>query len=166
MPNCINTTYWCVQIVGSSTFMEVSGTFGTINQPYTVTKVIDQTSGFTSQAYTLSIGNGQGGGYNNTNQGFMYAGATATFTVADSAWLASIHIYNGASSIADVNGTATTGLNTGTNAAANPVWLGVYSNGASAPFTGNITEVVVYPIAFNSTQYAAMTSNQRSFWGF
>lgn len=165
--NCINTSYWCLDDSTNDRILQVSGTFPTIAQQFTYSVVMQRTGNFTTQGYLLSGGTANGLGFNNAvNQGFMYAGAAPTFTAADSVWLSVQAVFNGASSIADVNGTATTGLNAGATSAANPMFIGVFLNGVSAKYTGYYTEILIYPVGFNATQYAAMTSNQRAFWGF
>jgi hypothetical protein len=165
--NCINTSLWCLTFTASNfSLYPASGTFGTINQPYTESVVIKRTSAFTTQGCVLCGGNSGLGYESSANTAFLLATTQPDFTVTDNAWQSIQAIFNAGSSLADVNGT-TTSLNTGTALSlTNPLFLGVFSNGSSIPFTGTFVEALIYPIGFNSTQYAAMTSNQRTYWGF
>lgn len=85
-------------------------------------------------------------------------------SATDNAYHSLICVVNGASSTTAVDGTGTTGSLGGTSVAG-PVHLFATSAGAQN-MAGNWVESGAWGTAFNSTQYAAMSSNAHAFWGF
>jgi len=88
-------------------------------------------------------------------------GGSLAVAAADAAWHAFQGTLNGASSYAFLDGTATTGTLTGSAAA------GVYGN--IGPSVGSIreAELIIWDnYALTPAERAALTSNQRQYWGF
>jgi hypothetical protein len=74
-------------------------------------------------------------------------------------------VFNGASSVATVNGTDTTGT-VGTNGISGAHVLQMADDDFGEALGGAIVEQGVWPIAFSSGQRTSMSSNKRTFWGF
>ncbi len=73
-------------------------------------------------------------------------------------------IANGSSSIVNVDTTASTGLNPGTGGPS-ATTMGFGDRAGTRVTQGYIQELGVWSGAWNSTQYGAMSLNQRTYWG-
>lgn len=110
-------------------------------------------------------GGGPRVGFNNSgaNTMFFYQGALLTVgSIADGSWHESVGVFNGASGVAYVDASTTSGA-VGANTPGGTVTLG--SNGGSEFFKGSILEFGIWPGFFNATQAANMISNQKTYYG-
>jgi hypothetical protein len=147
--------------------------FSTINQTFTISAVVQRTGAFTTQQSFFS-GNGFNVQFlfnNAANQVDIYSGNVTNFvTVADSKFNALAGIYNGGSSTIIVNGTEASNCSPfACNAAANGISgatavITNSGNPSANPFTGYLLELGVWSGSFNSTQWAAVASNQCNYW--
>jgi Alpha-L-arabinofuranosidase B, catalytic len=163
--NCINTSLPCMTFSGSSQFLQGSGI--TVNQPFTVSYVAERTGNFNNGGSTFGSHNGvvSLGFQNNANQVYMFAGAaTIVGTAADSAAHIVQNVFNGASSIFNIDGTGTT-VSPGTSGPsnANPLAVGSAGNGSNF-LTGYLMEQGLWPVAFSSAQNTSMCHNQYGYW--
>lgn len=140
-------------------------TFSPVNsaQPFTIATVSERTGVFTSQV-AIMWGNGSNIGYwTSTNTIVMYAGSNVTATASDSTLHALTGVYNGASSSAVVDGSATT-VNPGGAGFSSSMGLCVNQAGTN-PMTGMIGQAGGWPIGFSSTQYGNLHTQDASWWG-
>lgn len=143
----------------------------TIAQPISGSFVSNRTG--TTTSYSDILGSNAATGtvqflYNAaTDQGGIFAGSinsSQTVAMTDNAFHALNMVLNGASSIVDVDGSATTGLNPGPGAMNSPdtVALGNFNHA----LTGVICEARLDSIAYNATQYGNLNTNQHSTSGY
>jgi hypothetical protein len=108
-------------------------------------------------------------GYNSSANQIRITGAVATQTASDSAFHSVGRVFNGASSVAVVDGSAGTAGSTSTSFSSNNLVLqndqtaGTSGTGMS----GYVCEVLITASAPNSTQYGALSTNARlsNRWG-
>ena len=104
---------------------------------------------------------------NSSSNWGIAAGSTLNLTgpsYTSGLWYAMGGSFNGASSAVGQNGVFNTGT-TGTAATVGGVYLGVFGDGASAPLTGNIVEVVDYEGTLTTVQRAQLESYFHAQWG-
>jgi len=88
-------------------------------------------------------------------------GSIVNSSAPDGVWHSGIGTMNGAASVLSVDGTEVTGTNTGSVAA------GAYSIAGGTGVTCSEVEAVIWdPYVLSPAERAALTANQRSFWGF
>lgn len=144
--------------------LATSATF-TILQPLTYS-VVAETSSVSAQSLLIDSGNQVQLNFTTTTAG-IFAGllVSAAASLNNFHALQGIFDQAGAGSSIYIDGASTTGNASNQNISGSPLYIGGLSSGIQL-LTGDISEVGVWPIAFNSTQYAAMNGNQRSYWGF
>jgi hypothetical protein len=92
----------------------------------------------------------------------MFAGTFQHFSASDSAWHAFNAVFNGASSVANVDGTETVlSGSPGTTGLANVNGFGIGVNMIAAKFA----EGGIWPVGFTATQRTNMCHNQYAYWG-
>ena len=127
---------------------------------------------FGTTASGLTMFDGAAGGnsarvlQNSSSSWGISAGSTlnATTSYTSGTWYALCGSFNGASSALGQNGVFRTGT-TGTPATVGGLYLGVFGDGASAPLTGNIVEVVDYEGTLTTVQRAQLESYFNAHWG-
>jgi hypothetical protein len=146
--------------------------FSTINQAFTISAVVERT-GTPSQASVFSAG-----GFAvqflfsaTANQFYLYAGnITNAASVTDNKFNALAGIYNGGSSNIIVNGTADPGCAgfvcnaAGGGISANTAVITNSGNPSGNPFTGYLLELGIWSGSWSSTQWAAVASNQCTYY--
>ena len=142
-------------------------------QPYTysVVAILDYAGGVNDQHVVMAQGNTGVNpwiDYLNTTQLRVKTGSTVTATYAEATWYAVQALFNGASSVARLNGSETSG-----NAGTGSVNTGAHSIGGPANCGGSlgtgaidVLEAAFFPSEFDATERAAMETNQRAAWGF
>lgn len=138
-------------------------------QPMSFTSVVKSTSGTQPQIYfdktSTSAEAGLGNG-TTTDQLGMYAGTWVGAAASHTSWWSYQAVLNGASSIINLNGVETSGLNPGADTySANTLMMFANSNG-SAAWAGDICELGLKGSAFSSGDRAALVANQRGFYAF
>lgn len=148
----------------------LSRTFTSISQPFTVSTVAKRTGSLTNEKWgggtvkTSSVLWGFGTG---NNLAKMYGGANTTATAADNTWHGIQYVFNGASSDINVDGSVNT-VNAGTNSI--PADTVDLFNGAGqgGSLHGDWGEAGIWgpSLAFSSTQSTNMKNNQQAYWGY
>lgn len=148
----------------STSKMATTGTFS-LNQPFTYSSVAE-TSSTSSQSIIIDSGTQVQMGFNSSGAE-IYAGTVLPSAASLNNFHAIQGIFNQsvAGSLIYVDGTATPGNAGAQTISTSTLILGDLAGG-SQPLAGSVSEIGVWPIAFNSTQYAAMNGNQHSYWGF
>lgn len=105
--------------------------------------------------------------FNGSNTFYIYdAGLFISATCVDGSWHALQGVYNGGSSIANVDGTGTSGTLTG-NALGSSFSIGAaFTTVPVVPLNGSINEFGIWPVAFSAGNNTAMSANQHTYWGF
>jgi hypothetical protein len=131
------------------------------SQPLTFILVGKRTAQFTAQS-TVAGANGaqpEVGGASSANTWIMYAGSVANVaSVSDSVWHAFDFVFNGASSIANTDGTEVT-TNPSTNVVNATMFVG------NGNWNGTVTEFGMWASGFTGTQRTNMCKNQQAYWG-
>jgi hypothetical protein len=99
----------------------------------------------------------------------IYAGTFVQTAASDAAIHAMIGIYNGASSVLDVDVIGGTTGNAGGATSGAGIYIWSDSTGINNPPNGNFYEGGLWPIAFTGgggAQQSNMLSNMRTYWGF
>lgn len=136
----------------------------TQSQPFTISGVVNQTTDIGGTTKILRENGNPTWLAINATRLFMLdnnGGATlvtASSSLADATWHAVAGVYNGGSSKAGINGTVTTGGSIGSGAMSGTLDL-------LADITAKLTEIGVWPSAFDNTQISNMSTNQRAYWG-
>jgi hypothetical protein len=99
------------------------------------------------------------------NTGYLYAGTPSNFTLSINVNHAIQGLFNGASSIAYVDGSSTS-VNPGTSSTQTVIgWLQEDNGGQTQNLTGYSSEAGYWPIGFTPTQAGNMRTNQKNYWG-
>ncbi len=132
------------------------------SQPFTVSQVFIDDSG--GGSFPVLFRSGAGCDI------FAELASTPTFRMADGGnldatitsaqWYAAQAIFNNTSSVAYINGSATTGSVAGTHGVGGTLRL--WWN----DFTGRAAEMGIWDSAFDSTERSDVEANQRAYWGF
>lgn len=142
-------------------------TCGTISasQPYTVSPVAIRIANFTNgQLFMVSEGAFTQFGYtNSTNTLLLYAGTSLNAAASDNAWHAFQGVFNGGSSVINVDGSQTAGA-AGSGSLSSTYDLLGYSGGSN--FIGNWLEDGLWSSARSTGVQNSMSSNQHTYWGF
>lgn len=139
----------------------------TISQPLTVFIVARYTSVASSAAHMFDGDTSRVAMFAQTNNLRMFAGSiVGTGTVAANTAFQATGIYNGASSTlrkdrAVVNAT----INPGSNAWTQPVLGVAYSVSATAPYPGDIAEIIAYSRVLTAGEIASVESYLSAKWG-
>lgn len=140
----------------------LAGTNTSISQPYTYLAFASTTQ-TSSTTVTISASSGSLLRFENTDKVQLFAGtglsSTGSYSINTNYSL--IGIANSTTSAVVVNGTATTGS---AGSTATGTTLTICAQGGAAALNGNLFEAGLWPIAFNSTQYGAMATNQAAFY--
>ena len=135
------------------------------SQPFSGSLVGERTGNFTTQMiFTGAVGGDvQVAFLSSANTGYVYAGTVASTTVSDSAFHSIQGVFNNASSVLDVDGSSSA-VSSGVNNFTTGICM---SNSCAGGFgiTGNIAEVAWWA-ADKSASFAAMNTNQHTYWGF
>jgi hypothetical protein len=159
--NCVNGKPCLVCTTAANTELDTSQNINTVNQAFTISDVSIRTSG-TGASDVFNVGAveiyyGSGG-----NLKGMYAGTPQNQSITDNNWLATQSMFNGASSVMYYNGSSTGWpKNVGSTAATGAV---IRLCGQSR-LNGNVVEGVLSP-SDQTTNFSAMNSNQRAYFGF
>lgn len=130
--------------------------------PVVMSQVSQNTTNASTQMYL--IGGTFNGGYSDSTTYFIYDGSVQNYTVTASTWYSIGDFFNGASSNLYLNGVAQGASNpSNTPTGANASLEFPFRGGAGG--TVNCTEIGVWN-ANISGQMAALSSNQRAYWGF
>jgi hypothetical protein len=137
----------------------------TFSQPFTVVHV-SRTSAGSGQNIVWSAGTPEvghtHGGAGGANTVYMYAGGGAPYTAAAEATIhALIHVFDGASSVINVDGTDTTGLSTGGSG----IGGGGTMNYPSSSGTHTMFECGVYNGILDAGQRASLIANMKTYYG-
>jgi hypothetical protein len=156
-----------MQSTGSQFMFVTTSTVDT--QPFTASAVAIRTGSFTSSGMCLTSQSPfvQLGFQSVANTLHFFAGTDINVSANDNVWRSLNAVYNGASSVLYVDGTANSG-NAGTNnwGSAGTTWGFMGFVGGSYILNGDQTEGGLWPIGFSATQAANMSTNQHSYWGF
>ena len=148
----------CPVVNGSQS---LSGTSPADPQGYTLVAVGERTGNTSSYSPIMdATSNNVQFGFNNTaGQAYFYVGGSVlSATAAESAFHVLVGVANGASSALIADGGAPSTGNAGAESIFGTLMIG---NG----LTGQACADGVWPVAFTSTQYGNMHSNQSSYWG-
>jgi hypothetical protein len=163
--SCLNSLPCANFQNGQTDFYTSATNIGTSAQPFTMTSVAIRNNSFSTEQDTIAVTSTPVvlGFSSTTGLGDIYGGSTATFTASNSAWHVIQGIFNGASSIANVDNTQTTGLSAGTNTVtANPVIFG--QNNFSNFFLGEMVEGGIWGGGFTTGQQTNMCHNAFTYW--
>lgn len=156
----------CVE--ASNHFLATAGSV-TVAQPLTWSIVAMNTvNDTTNQMIVTGTGSSLEIYFSDTdNRTGMFAGTTGvTHTGATQGNYISIHaIANGASSVLVNNASASGSLNPGTTGQGGAINMCNFGPNV-VPADAKILEAGIWPVAFNSTQYGNMHTNQSTFWGY
>jgi hypothetical protein len=145
----------------------LTGAIGTtLVEPYTYNFVAKQTN-VGAQNCILSDTVAFAFGYelaSAANNIFILGGTTLSATCSSGAWHAVSGVWNTTSSAVAVDAAQTTGTS-GTSLNITGLQVGNFASGTQS-FNGNLTEIGLWPIAFNATQLTNMSANQHAYWGF
>lgn len=156
----------CLTYGGGSVALASAATFAGTAQPFSLSWVGKRTGAFTANGaiFGSSSANTQTGFGNATNTAFLYAGTAApTAAATDSALHAVQAIFNGASSILNVDNTQTA-VSTGATAftASTSVATGFTAGNA---FTGTANESGIWAGGLTTPQQTSLCHNQFAYWG-
>lgn len=155
----------CVTFGGTGFYM-LSSTIATDAQPVTSALVAERNSHFTT--YGEPFGNNNGSNisitYNDAANGIvLYSGTlSSAVTVADSTLHSMSFVWNGSSSIANIDGTETTGLSVGTGGTSTYAIMGA---SASQGFYGFSAEGIIWASGLSSTNRTNYCHNARLYFG-
>lgn len=159
-PSCTSSGKACLTCNGNDFN---SASISSIAQPHDVSTVARRTSG-TSISIVTNLGGNVETFFNTANTTGGYAGTTQTVALTDNTWGRQQATFNGASGSLYVNGGATT-KNMGVGAVSGPIHI-CAAGGTSQTLTGNITELLVYPLDFTTGSRAStMDTNQQTYFG-
>lgn len=160
------TRPWLALQAGQSFDCSITGP----SQPFTIAAVSIRAGAFTTQQ---TIASEPAPNFTQFSYGtsastvFAYAGtSTSNITASDSAWHGLQAIYNGSSSIVNVDGSATSSLNTGTNALSGLLGIGSVFGTTTGAMTGGITQLGVWPSGANGTQQTNVNAAMHTNGGF
>ncbi len=140
----------------------------TAAQAFTNVLVLDSTTTNTSRP----MGNAGTAGVilfsNTTPNGIsLYSGNVSAETASTvSTWYSLQCLYSGTNSQITLNGSVGGAINAGTSDIGGPVTIGGDRSGGGFAWTGNMTEIGIWPVGFSSANFTAMSANQRAYWGF
>lgn len=100
--------------------------------------------------------------YYDNGSALIHAGSGVGNTAADDTFHSVQGVLNGASSIINIDGTETTGLNAGTNVCDTNIKMG--DNFFGAFFNGYVCEAGTWDAGFDGTQRSNMNANQEAYW--
>ena len=159
--NCIGSLP-CLQFTGSSS--QTLSVSLIVPQPLTLSGTAEYTGG-ASQGDLMASSDG-------FSPSFGFAGNTVS-EADDSSFISAAYVpgtfsamqgvFHGASSAIYVNGAQTSG-SVGNQSLSSAVGWGSWTSGGY--LTGELTEVGIWALAFNTSQQSSMNANQRSYWGF
>lgn len=168
---CINASVNCINLDAASAFFLTSVGAATVSQPLTMNEVINNSVVSSPSAGQNVLGLSNNGGNvtvyaNGTNAAAIFAGSYGNYTAANSTWLAMSDVFNGISSIANVNGTETT-VNSGANTIASFLISFSWTNAGTANTgpTGPVEEYALWPSGFSGTNRTAICRNQQAYYG-
>jgi hypothetical protein len=155
-----------IQFTGSSSQVLTTGSYPSTNQPISYATVAQRVG--TANGGILS---GNGGepelsfGPGAANQVFVFANNTpATQAATDSAFHGIQGVFNGASSVANVDGTSGSTANAGsTGIVASQFRMGIRF---SDYLTGYVCEGGVWTVAFSGGDMTSLNTNQQAYWGY
>lgn len=154
----------CATFGGTGIYLE-SSTIATDAQPVTSGLVAKRTSAFTAYGEPFNNNNGSNVSitYNDAANGIvLYSGTlSSAVTVSDSTLHSMSFVWNGSSSIANIDGTETTGLSVGTGGTSSYVLMGSTSQG----FTGISAEAIIWASGLSSTNRANYHTNAKAYFG-
>jgi hypothetical protein len=162
-PTLVNTvggTHSCGHWASAST-QQMSATISAVSEPYSLSVIAEKTGIFTT--YTrLFNATPLDAFYNPVDSTSGKLSINLGDTITSAPPLASYQaVYNGASSVVARDNAETTYTSSGA-ATGTTLYIGVYSNGSTHPFEGNICEFVIWPTALNSTQRTNLDANQHT----
>jgi hypothetical protein len=161
IPNC-NGSLPCIYANGGLTLLQ-SVAFGTYAVPYTFSHVAIRMNSFTNFGDVSSVGsNPQTGFGSNVNSALLYSGSVVNVSgAADQVWHAIQYVYNGASSVVNIDGTDNTGLSPGSAAltGGEVSWC----SGIGNSMAGYCEEYILYHSAITLTQRNNLHTNQK-YW--
>lgn len=162
--NCIGSTKPCMTLTTSQVLSAASG-LGQF-QPYSFSMVAERTSGFTQFTDVmggLPSGNAQFGFNTSTNAALSFASAVVSAPATDSTFHGMQALFSGASSTINIDGSSTS-VNPGTNGIAGDApCLGKCPNNNGSTIA--VTEIGIANGDISSN-FAALNTNQHSYWGF
>lgn len=163
-----NNSLSCLVNVSGGGF--VTGTITALSQPVTYSAVFERTSATPGYGVIVADDGGSGtnldleGNSTTANSMLFFAGSTVVFSETDNAWHSVQTTIQTTTSAYNVDGTDSTGHSAGSNSGATA--RGVFTNNQlTNNFTGKISEVGVWHVAFTSTQRGNMCHNQYGYWG-
>ncbi len=145
------------------------GTVTTTNQPYTFSIVAIRTGATTARNAMFSMyttGSMPIIGAFNSNSANMYSGTEVSATMNDNAWHAVQAVYNGGSSVLNIDNT-NNAVNPNNGAGGTTISFCRTGNGAGNEqyLTGNMTEAGLWTSAFSVGSRTSMCHNQFAYWG-
>lgn len=156
----------CARFAASSnqTLTTAGSSTSAQNQPYTISYVAKQTSGFTTHGTVLGASGGtvQVGLGDATNSAFAcFCTSAPTVTAANNAFHAIQNLGDNAASDIYVDGSGNT-VSVGVSSI-----NGAYEVSGNSNFlTGDVAEIGVWDLGFTGGNKSAMNSNQHTYWGF
>lgn len=132
---------------------------------FTISAVANRTANINQQSLWFNNATFQVGYRNSAdNQAFMYVGSVHAVTVTDGNWHGLQCVFNGASSVFNVDGTQNIG-NPGSSAAETTTDQ-VGASGSTQRLTGSIVEIGRWTTLFSASNSSNMFANQQNYWGF
>jgi hypothetical protein len=133
-------------------------------QPYTMVTVLQQASATSQKCYVNTANCAPTISHAaSTNTDFINASSNANFTASDGVLHVIICVFNGASSVCNVDGTETT-LSPGTSVAAGNFSL-MAGTGGFGGMSGQMTLGALWPLGFSPTQRTQMCQKLQAIYG-
>lgn len=155
--SCVNSLP-CARFNAANPFLTNTGT-ASFNQVLTISTV-DARKGATSTVTVVFAMGGQVVFHVGANTLGLFSAGTTTVTANDSVWHATQGVFNGASSVINVDGTGTT-VNPGSGGGTTIVQIG----DAVRTINFDFTEGGMWASSFSAGNRTSMCQNQQAYWG-
>lgn len=135
-----------------------------VNSPQTFSAVMNSSMSGIESIMSSFVG-GSNATFQTASAGLLrvYAGSVATFSASANAWH-SVNVVANTAGTANVDGTETS-INTGSGATSTSLNVGSDPGGGTNAFTGNLSEIGMWPVGFSSGNRTSMCHNQFVYWG-
>jgi hypothetical protein len=164
LPSCLNGLPCMFFLRSATQFLSTSTTITGSQPNISFSTVVQRLPPLASFMSVFGVGSQvEMYGASATNELLMYAGTGAGVVVTDSAFHSLQGVYNGGSSVFNIDGTDNT-LSVGTNGySSQTLYLG--NDATTDPWGGDITEFGLWPDQFSSGNRTSLCHNQYAFWG-
>jgi hypothetical protein len=153
-----------VMTFNHATNQSLTGSISSTSEPFTINVVANETTqGAQSSLVSDNIAMALGYENSGANTVFIVGGSVFSAACSSSTWHAVTGVWNTTSSVIAVDATQTSGTS---GTALTIAGISVGGFGGTQGFTGSVTELGIWVVAFNATQLTNMSANQHAYWGF